>query len=84
MIVKILLFAEARDLIGTDQVELNFDSESTTKEQLIRLLGSQFPDLGEILPSCNIAHNQTYINETETISLSATDELALIPPIGGG
>ena len=33
MIVKILLFAEARDLIGTDQVELNFDSESTTKEQ---------------------------------------------------
>ena len=32
MIIKILLFAEARDLIGADQIELNFDSENATKE----------------------------------------------------
>jgi len=60
MQIKILLFAEARDLLETDSItlEADFASSSTiTKRELLLLLGAQYPTLGVILPSCNIAHN---------------------------
>merc|ERR1711892_134618 len=87
MQIKILLFAEARDLLETDSItlEADFASSSTiTKHELLLLLGAQYPTLGVILPSCNIAHNHTYIDDGEALAISSTDEIALIPPIGGG
>ena len=85
MQIKILLFAEARDLAASDSIILELDNTTTTtKGKLLELLGAQHPELAVILASCNIAHNQQYINEGEQLQIRTTDEVALIPPIGGG
>ena len=84
MQIKILLFAEARDLAASDSIILELDNTTTTKGKLLELLGAQYPELAVILSACNIAHNQQYINEGEALQIRTTDEVALIPPIGGG
>ena len=62
MIVKILLFAEARDLVGADFVELEH-GDSTTKEKLLAALGEKFSQLAEILPTCDLAYNHVSFGE---------------------
>jgi sulfur-carrier protein len=79
MIVKIKTFGISRDILGGREVEL--DMNGTSVGDLRRELSTQYPPLDR-LNSLFIAVNQEYAPDEKV--LSATDEIALIPPVSGG
>jgi len=83
MQIKVLLFAEARDLAEADSIEIELATSETTKSEIFDAVKRAASCLEQILDTCNLAYNHQYIGE-EKLSIKATDELALIPPIGGG
>lgn len=83
MQIKVLLFAEARDLAEADSIEIKLASSEATKSEIFDAVKRAASCLEQILDTCNLAYNHQYIGN-ETLSIKETDELALIPPIGGG
>jgi len=83
MKVKVLFFAIARELTGTNGIELELDSTSDivpTTELLLTSLLDQYPSLKTI--QFRLAVNKKYI--TGSIPLNSGDEIACLPPISGG
>ncbi len=76
--MKLKVFGVARDIMGGKEVEVG---SVQNVGELRKLLLSNFPKLKE-LNSLLIAVNQTYASDE--ISISETDEIALIPPVSGG
>ncbi len=76
--MKLKVFGVARDIMGGKEVEVG---SVQNVGELRKLLLSDFPKLKE-LNSLLIAVNQTYASDE--ISISETDEIALIPPVSGG
>ena len=58
MKLKVLLFAEARDIAAVDFLEIEVNSAKSSKEAIFEALGNTEPDLKIILKTCNLAHNQ--------------------------
>ena len=56
MKVKILLFAEARDIIEADSIEIEV-KEQTSKTEIFKQIEAKFQSLAPILEVCNLAHN---------------------------
>jgi len=84
MQIKVLLFAEARDLAEADSIEIELAANGeATKSEIFDAVKRAAGCLEEILDTCNLAYNHQYIGD-EKLSIKETDELALIPPIGGG
>jgi len=81
MKVKVLFFANARDLAGTGEVEMEL-AEGADTQGLRSALVEQFEDLQDIAESITLAVNQEYTYDT--VPLKDGDEVALIPPISGG
>jgi sulfur-carrier protein len=79
MKLKIKTFGISRDILGGREVEL--DMNGTSVGDLRRALSTQYPPLDR-LNSLFIAVNQEYAPDEKM--LSATDEIALIPPVSGG
>lgn len=86
--LTILLFARARELVGTSSVSITIDtSESTTTLAAVRVaLISAYPALVPLLSSAStlLALNASYVESEETSAVSSTDEIAVIPPVSGG
>ena len=79
MKVKILFFAQSKEIIGKDRMELEIQGGETTSSML-KKLQSQFHDLATI--QIMVAVNNEYIeNDRE---LHDGDEVAIIPPVSGG
>jgi len=83
MQIKVLLFAEARDLAEADSIEIELAKSEATKSEIFDAVKRAAGCLEQILDTCNLAYNHQYIGD-EKLSIKETDELALIPPIGGG
>lgn len=80
MIIKILTFGIARDIIGKSLFEVEFTEGGTVKQLKAQLLET-YPRFGN-LTSLMIAVNEEYgVNDT---ILSEKDDIALIPPVAGG
>lgn len=79
--VKALMFARARELAGTSELELLVPEGSTTAE-CVEELTAKFPILESIRECVVVALNYNYI--TDPVKVKDGDELALIPPISGG
>lgn len=84
MKIRILLFAKAREIVGSPEVSLEFDGESTTHGELLtHITNVAFPALQPIASTCILAINQEYsVDPLNTIREG--DEIALITPISGG
>lgn len=85
MIVRVKLFAVARQRMGKDELEVDVSpsgASASTVADLRAALKSQFPGLADLLPHVRVAVNNEYATEKATIPESA--ELALIPPVSGG
>lgn len=83
MITKVLFFAQLRELLQCEQIELQL-TEPTDIKGLILLLITMRPDWQEYLQSvrllCAVNHQ---LGGLETV-VNSGDEVALFPPVTGG
>jgi molybdopterin synthase catalytic subunit len=80
MQVRLLLFAQFRDLAGTDQVELQVHDGATAGDVVAQLRADARWRALPATPA--VAVNRSYA--PLTTQLADGDELALIPPVAGG
>ena len=81
MTVKVLLFAQARDLAGSETVEIEL-SDGATVADLRQTLVEKHPALERIAPSLLIAVNNDYAEDATEVPTGA--EVACFPPVSGG
>lgn len=81
MNVRVLLFAAARELAGTAQIELEL-AEPATIGQLRRRLAEEFPRLAGLLPQVMFAVDAAYARDEDPLRPNC--EIACIPPVSGG
>ncbi|XP_002968526.2 molybdopterin synthase sulfur carrier subunit [Selaginella moellendorffii] len=81
VVVEVLFFARAREIVGVSQMKLELRASSTTRDCMEELL-SRFPGLEEIKSVLIVALNHEYVCEPS--QLKHGDEVALIPPVSGG
>ena len=82
--VSLLLFAKARELVGSSSVNLSVPSSTSTYSDLVTFILEAFPVLKRLGGTFVLSLNENYIDQDSEISLGAGDELAVIPPISGG
>lgn len=81
MKIRVLLFALARQLAGSPQLELDLPA-SATIAQVRAALGQKLPQLSAMLKSASFAVNAEYVRDDAVACES--DEVALILPVSGG
>lgn len=83
MVLQVRLFAVLRERAGRDSLEVEVAEGATVADALQTLAAASEP-LGEVLEAMPVvmAVNRSYVDADAT--LSAGDELALIPPVSGG
>lgn len=81
MRIRIRLFAQARDLAGRDELELNVPAPATVATARAAL-AEQVPALAPLLGVSRLALDAEYVVDGALLSDGA--ELALIPPVSGG
>jgi molybdopterin converting factor small subunit len=81
MILRVRLFARARDLAGSEMVEVRV-ADGASIGELRRTLASQFPVLAELLPRCALAVGDEFAGDA--VVLSSPAEVAVLPPVSGG
>jgi molybdopterin converting factor subunit 1 len=81
MMFRVRLFARARDLAGTDVVEVSLPDWATAGE-LRRELGRRCPALTGLLPRSALAVNDEFAEDSLILPREA--EVALLPPVSGG
>ena len=80
MTVRVLLFASYADALGAPEVQLDVPDGASVADVLDRLRGLT---AGKRVPSNPlVAVNERYAPAEQRIS--ATDEIAIIPPVAGG
>ena len=82
--VSLLLFAKARELVGSSSVSLSVPSSTSTYSDLVTLILEAFPVLKRLGGTFVLSLNENYIDQDSELSLGTGDELAVIPPISGG
>jgi molybdopterin converting factor subunit 1 len=81
MKVQVRLFAAARELAGSDKVEIAIPEHATLAD--LRLaIAKDFPALKKLLPHALWAIDAEYAADTTIIN--ERSEIALIPPVSGG
>lgn len=81
MTITIHLFARTRELAGSDRIALDLPVNATVADLRSRLV-KEFPALAPLLEKSAIAVNHDFGEDSRP--LSATDEVAIIPPVSGG
>ena len=84
MTVKIVFFANLREALGVDSVDLQVSGSSSVSTLISQLANQQSPEWLGILTAENIriAVNQDMINED--VGVIDGDEVAFFPPVTGG
>ena len=81
MTIQIQLFARARDLAGSDCIQLDLEPPVAVSELRSRLL-EEYPALHPLAASLLVAVNNEYARDESVIPEGA--ELACFPPVSGG
>jgi molybdopterin converting factor subunit 1 len=81
MRVKVKFFAALREELGSAEMEQELPLGSTLHD-LTSVLLERHPVLDRYLPSLHFAVNRKYV--TGQTELGDGDEVALLPPVGGG
>lgn len=81
MEIKVRFFAAPREALGTSELEVTLP-EGATVTNLIEHLKTEYPILRAYTRFLSVAVNRAYMGwETE---LHDGDEVACLPPVGGG
>ncbi len=81
MLVRVRMFARARDLAGTEVVAVDVP-EGATVAQLRRALVEICPGLARLVDSSRMALDEEFAQETTVLTRPCA--LALLPPVSGG
>ena len=81
MKVNLLLFAGAKEIAGTHELKIEIE-EPFTVANLKRHLVQSHADLESLIGRSAFSVDQKYASDETTIS--ANDEVAMIPPVSGG
>ncbi len=79
--MKVLLFARARDLAGTDAIDLELPPGATVAD-VRRVLAGRHPQLAPLLGRSAFAVDDEFAKEDTLIHANAV--VALLPPVSGG
>ncbi|HEY5233436.1 MAG TPA: MoaD/ThiS family protein [Verrucomicrobiae bacterium] len=79
--MRVLFFAQLKDVTGCDAVELALPSP-LNREQFWAALLEKFPGLREHLGNVRLTRNWEYADAGT--QFADADEVALIPPVSGG
>ncbi|HLX97041.1 MAG TPA: MoaD/ThiS family protein [Verrucomicrobiae bacterium] len=79
--MRVLFFAQLKDVTGCDSVEI-LSPAPLTAHQLWTELLKQFPELAAHRSSVRLANHCEYAGP-DTV-FASDDEIALIPPVSGG
>ena len=81
--IKVLLFANLRELAGTNRMDIESDGISSTRE-LIARLNQLKPALSEVLDdeTAMVSVNHKYAGWDAP--LKSGDEVGILPPVSGG
>lgn len=81
MKIVVLAFARIREIVGASKLEREL-ADGASCGALWRGLADEFPSLAELERSTRFARRGAMIDAATT--LHAGDEIALLPPFGGG
>ena len=81
MIVRVLLFARAKDLAGVSSMSLELP-EGATVADLRERLSAAYPRLAEFQARCAVAVGGELVGDETGLADGA--EVALLPPVSGG
>jgi molybdopterin converting factor subunit 1 len=81
MLVKVLLFAAARDLADTDAAQVELPAGATVADVRTALVRDH-PALTSLLAKSAVAVNQDFAEDSQVVAEG--DEVAVIPPVSGG
>ena len=81
MIVNLLLFAAAKEIAGSPQLELSLE-QPCTMGRLKLALASQYPELAALAAASAFSVDQSYVSDKTVIDPAS--EVAMIPPVSGG
>jgi molybdopterin converting factor subunit 1 len=79
--MRILLFAQLKDVIGRSELEWP-DTGPLTAAELWERLEREWPAVAAHRPATRLARNGEYVNADAVFHPG--DEVALIPPVSGG
>ena len=80
MKLQVLLFGIARDIVGQNHIEMDFQGP-TNIQSFKEVLIDKYPQMND-LAHIKIAVNQEFAKDE--MLLQEGDEIALIPPVSGG
>ncbi|GMA62145.1 MoaD/ThiS family protein [Alicyclobacillus fastidiosus] len=81
MQLYVRLFANLREAAGANELVLDLDGDVSADELLV-YIRQKYPALTPLLTNAMVARNRTICSPSQR--LTATDDIALIPPVGGG
>ena len=81
MIVKVKMFAAARQQVNADSVAVELPAGGTVSA-LRTALAQQHPELGSLLSQSLLAVGEEYASDGTVVSEDV--DVALIPPVSGG
>ena len=79
--VRVRFFAAPREAMGTEEIEMEIPA-GTTAGELVDLLTQEYPILRAYTRFISVAVNRAYVGMQTT--LRDGDEVACLPPVGGG
>lgn len=79
--VRVLVFAAAREVVGTPELPMTLAAGATAGDVLDALC-ARWPGLAPYGASLRLAVNGDYVGRSQ--ALAAGDEVAVIPPVAGG
>ncbi|MEM9410115.1 MAG: MoaD/ThiS family protein [Planctomycetota bacterium] len=81
MTITVALFAAAREIVGSESIQLQLDDDATV-ETVKQLLIDRFPELLPLVGVSSWSMDHEYVSPSEQLRDGA--ELGFIPPVSGG
>lgn len=82
MAIKIKLFAAFRETVGQGELSWPLDDAPQSVGDILKALTSEYPALAAASKSAMIMVNRRYADQQTLVK--AGDEVAFLPPVGGG